>query len=135
KLRRPYSVLLTQPHLKVNGADDPPSTPRSRARAGPLEGRGVWHAVSLSAAQQVLGPLRARADARLALHVPGTIPQDETGRRTIRAFADTASQVRTSLLDTALGLDYIWPGSQGLARAGVWYSPKRKEAMAELRLF
>ncbi len=44
-------------------------------RAGPLEGRGVWHAVSLSAAQQVLGPLRARADARLALHVPGSIPQ------------------------------------------------------------
>ena len=37
--------------------------------------------------------------------------QDETGRRTIRAFADTASQVRTSLLDTALGLDYIWPGA------------------------
>lgn len=44
-------------------------------RAGPLEGRGVWHAVSLSVAQQVLGPLRARADARLALHVPGSIPQ------------------------------------------------------------
>lgn len=29
----------------------------------------------------------------------------------------------------------VGAGSQGLARAAVWYSPKRKEAMAELRLF
>ena len=36
--------------------------------------------------------------------------QDETGKRTIQAFVDTAGQVRTSLLDTALGLDYILPG-------------------------
>ena len=36
--------------------------------------------------------------------------QDEAGRRTIQAFLDTAGQVRTSLLDTALGLDYILPG-------------------------
>lgn len=36
-----------------------------------LEGRNIWHAATLSVAQQLIGPLRVRADMRLSLHVPG----------------------------------------------------------------
>ena len=43
-------------------------------RAFALEGRGVWHALSASFTQQVLGPIRARADFRYALDLPSGIP-------------------------------------------------------------
>ena len=33
------------------------------------------------------------------------------------------------------GLDVAVPGAGGVARACLWYSLNRKEAMAELRLF
>lgn len=36
-----------------------------------LHGRDIWHAATLSLTQQIVGPLRARADLRFALHVPG----------------------------------------------------------------
>ena len=38
-----------------------------------LEGRGIWHAASASFAQQVLGPLRVRADYRVALDMPSMV--------------------------------------------------------------
>lgn len=41
----------------------------TRCRAFALEGRGIWHAASISLGQQVWGPLRARLDTRLALDV------------------------------------------------------------------
>jgi hypothetical protein len=44
--------------------------PQFRHRAFALEGRGMWHALSLSAAQQLYGPIRLRADARVALENP-----------------------------------------------------------------
>ena len=52
-------------------------------RAFALEGRGIWHALSVSAAQQVWGPLRARADLRLALESPPAGPGEEAGRATL----------------------------------------------------
>jgi hypothetical protein len=51
--------LLTGPR---DGIDKPP--------AFALEERDIWHALSVSAAQQVFGPLRARVDLRLALGCP-----------------------------------------------------------------
>ena len=44
-------------------------------RAFALEGRGIWHALSASITQQILGPVRARADFRYALDLPSSIPQ------------------------------------------------------------
>ena len=44
-------------------------------RAFALEGRGIWHALSASITQQVIGPVRARADFRYALDLPSSIPQ------------------------------------------------------------
>ena len=53
-------------------------------RAFALEGRGIWHALSLSATQQVYGPLRARADMRVALESPPpSAPAEEAGRATL----------------------------------------------------
>lgn len=40
-------------------------------RAFALEGCNIWHAATLSVAQQVAGPVRMRADLRMSLHVPG----------------------------------------------------------------
>ena len=42
-------------------------------RAFTLEGRGIWHAASISLAQQVWGPLRARLDTRLALDMTSQV--------------------------------------------------------------
>ena len=44
-------------------------------RAFALEGRGIWHALSASVAQQLIGPVRIRADFRFALDLPSSIPQ------------------------------------------------------------
>lgn len=46
-----------------------------QCRAFALEGRGIWHALSASVTQQVIGPVRARADFRYALDLPSSIPQ------------------------------------------------------------
>lgn len=52
-------------------------------RAFALEGRGIWHALSVSAAQQVYGPVRARADLRFALESPPAAPSEDPGRATL----------------------------------------------------
>ena len=36
-----------------------------------LSSSDIWHAATVSLTQQVFGPIRARADLRWALHVPG----------------------------------------------------------------
>ena len=59
-------------------------TPRQMCRAFALEGRGIWHALSMSATQQLYGPLRARADLRVALESPPAAgPAEEAGRATL----------------------------------------------------
>ena len=54
------------------------NTPVCRAFA--LEGRGIWHALSISASQQLVGPLRLRADFRLALEAPAAPPAPQDPR-------------------------------------------------------
>jgi hypothetical protein len=63
--------------------------------------------VSASLSQQLVGPLRVRADARVALAGP-------------------------TLLETSYGFDVALPPG-GVARLVAWYCPQRKEAMAEVR--
>jgi hypothetical protein len=67
----PLAVGSSRPHDLAMG------------RAFALEGRGIWHALSLSAAQQVYGPMRARADLRFALEAPPAGPSEEPGRATL----------------------------------------------------
>ncbi|KAH7622361.1 hypothetical protein NADE_004948 [Nannochloris sp. 'desiccata'] len=135
-------VGLSSPHIvgSVPGAAGIISSALSESnrpdkhRAFALEGRGSWHALSVSLAQQVVGPFRARADFRFALD-PTNVPQDQGERSTLKGLALTALSVRPSLLETVYGGDVVLPGTEGAARLAFWWSPKRREAMAELRLF
>ncbi|KAL3142995.1 hypothetical protein ABBQ38_003276 [Trebouxia sp. C0009 RCD-2024] len=124
-------------HLDTAPADEPSYSQRLRFknRAFALEGRGIWHALSASITQQVIGPVRARADFRYALDLPSSIPQGPDGKRTWHNIREAAGQTRPTLLETVYGLDVIIPGTGGTARAALWYSPVRKEAMAEIKLF
>jgi hypothetical protein len=103
-------------------------------RAFALEGKGIWHCCTISAAQQVYGPVRARADFRFALD-PTNVPQDQGERSTLKGIAQTALSVRPSLLESVYGGDILIPGTEGVARLALWWAPKRKEGMIELRLF
>ncbi|KAK9843446.1 hypothetical protein WJX81_003011 [Elliptochloris bilobata] len=135
--------------------------PLLKHRAFALEGRGIWHALSVSAAQQLVGPLRLRADFRLALEPPAAppvppnprIPSPKGGRRggaglgnggaggarpqwqTLEVLADAVRGMRATPLEAVYGLDLALPGSGGAARAAAWWSPARREAQIELRLF
>jgi len=137
-----FDVGLSSPHVvgSVPGAAGIVSSALSESnrpdkhRAFALEGRGSWHALSVSLAQQVVGPFRVRTDFRFALD-PTNVPQDQGERSTLKGLAQTALSVRPSLLETVYGGDVGLPGTEGAARLAFWWSPKRREAMAELRLF
>ena len=38
-----------------------------------MEGRGIWHALSASVTQQLIGPIRLRGDLRCALDLPSSV--------------------------------------------------------------
>lgn len=78
--------------------------------------------------------MRARVDARFALD-PTSIPASEGERSTVKGVLQTVLSMRPSLLETVYGFDVVLPGTEGAARLAVWCSPKRRECMAELRLF
>lgn len=119
--------------LPTSSAIDMTSRP-DKHRAFALEGKGIWHCCTVSAAQQVFGPVRIKADFRFALD-PTNIPQNQGERSTLKGIAQTALSVRPSLLESTFGGDVLIPGTEGAARLGVWWAPKRKEGMIELRLF
>lgn len=99
-----------------------------------LEGKGVWHCCTISAAQQVFGPVRAKADFRFALD-PTNVPQNQGESRTLKGIAQTALSIRPSLLESMFGGDVLVPGTEGAARISCFWNPKRREGMVELRLF
>ena len=43
--------------------------------------------------------------------------------------------LRATQLESIFGLDCVVPNTKGAARVAGWWSPSRKEAMMELRLF
>lgn len=147
KFTRPffdYSALDVKLDLGLNSQHVVGSLPTSSAidiasrpdkhRAFALEGKGIWHSCTISAAQQLFGPVRIKSDFRFALD-PTNIPQNQGDRSTLKGIAQTALSVRPSLLESMFGGDILIPGTEGTARIGVWWAPKRKEAMVELRLF
>lgn len=110
--------------------------PTLRQPACALEHKGAWHALTVSAVQQLFGPVRLRADWRWALDSSVPCPQ---GAALLRPGAPVGvakhlAAIRPSLVDSAYGLDVAVPGSNGLARVVAWCTPARKEAMLELRL-
>jgi len=139
-----YSALDVKFDLGLNSQHVVGSLPTSSAidmvsrpdkhRAFALEGKGIWHCCTISASQQVFGPVRVKADFRFALD-PTNVPQNQGDRSTLKGIAQTALSVRPSLLESVFGGDVLVPGTEGAARLGVWWAPKRKEGMIELRLF
>lgn len=99
-----------------------------------LEGRNIWHAATLSVAQQLIGPVRVRADMRVSLHVPGGYLPEDGDRASLRSMYKASVGVRPAILDRIIGFDWVLPRSGGSGRFCVWWSPSRKEAMAEFRL-
>lgn len=100
-----------------------------------LDNRGAWHALSLEASQQLIGPLRLCADMRFALDSDHPWPgvksiSPSTPARILRHVAC----MRPALVDSTYGVDLVVPGSKGAARLVAWYAPMRKEGMLELRL-
>ncbi|CAL8462881.1 g2415 [Coccomyxa elongata] len=132
------SSMSTHGSSGASGAD-PADTGFSdspfKHRAFALEGRGIWHALSVSAVQQVYGPVRARADFRFALESPPAAPSEDPGRATLEGAWKAIRTLRATKLESVFGLDCVVPNSQGAARIAAWWSPLRKEAMMELRLF
>ena len=104
--------------------------PTQGAPLPPLPPTGAPAVPPLAAALQV----RARVDARFALD-PTSMPANEGERSTLKGVLQTALSVRPGLLETVYGFDVVLPGTEGAARLALWFSPKRRECMAELRLF
>lgn len=82
--------------------------------------------ISASLTQQIFGPIRAKVDARL-------MPMGSNGI----AYGDGSSlpalkSTGLGLLETSYGLDCALPPG-GASRLVVWYSPQRREGMAEVR--
>ena len=53
----------------------------------------------------------------------------------LSARAQAVQTLRATQLETVYGADCCLPGSAGAARLAAWWSPLRREAMLELRLF
>ena len=94
--------------------------------------------VTLSLGQQLLGPLRFRAEVRAS----GAEALSAT-RAGLSALKErkTMTEVRESIQkqivkpEVVYGLDCALPPTIGSARVVAWYNATRQEAMAELRLF
>lgn len=135
--------------------------PAALLSAPPGDAAGSWHALSLSACQQVAGALRARCDVRYALEAaparepgprepgraisltpsplrrPSSASRSKSGAAASAAAAaawTAARRLRAARLESVVGLDYTLPGTDGALRLCGWWSPGRREAMCEIRL-
>lgn len=61
--------------------------------------------------------------------------QTSGDRTSLTSLLEAGKNMQAKVLEHVIGLDYIIPGTLGAARATVWVSPQRREAMAEIRLF
>eukprot|EP00878_Enallax_costatus_P041958 GHUV01048895.1.p1 GENE.GHUV01048895.1~~GHUV01048895.1.p1 ORF type:complete len:340 (+),score=111.62 GHUV01048895.1:337-1356(+) len=101
-----------------------------------LDERSVWHALTLSATQQLIGPVRLRGEWRFALDSIYACP---CGAGWLQPSAPLGlckhiAGVSPALVDSALGVDVVVPGAGGLLRVVAWWSGGRKEGGLELRL-
>lgn len=99
---------------------------------------GMFHAVSLSAKQQVLGPVRAFADMRW--EVLPEYAADGAGAAAPAAAAASPAWIR-SVRQRCQGLQAEQVGCNigvdvclGFARASAWYSVTKRQGMVELRV-
>lgn len=101
-----------------------------------LDERSVWHALTLSATQQLIGPVRLRGECRFALDSTHACPRGAGWLQPstpLRLFKHVTG-VSPALVDSAVGVDVVVPGAGGLLRVVGWWSGGRKEGGLELRL-
>lgn len=60
--------------------------------------------------------------------------QADGDRASLRSLWAASAGMRPAPLERVFGLDCVLPNTAGSGRACVWWSPDRREAMAELRL-
>eukprot|EP00891_Asterochloris_glomerata_P009041 jgi/Astpho2/9041/Aster-02702 len=111
-------------HDSLEGGAAAYANPPGSTRAFALEGRGIWHALSASVAQQLIGPVSStppadahhrmapgRQQCKLQCTFPHTCQlsaftlQDEEGRRGWKSIGSAAASVRPSLLEAVYGAD------------------------------
>lgn len=112
-------------------------------------------AVTLDVCQQLWGPVRlrgnlrwvmeeqqggqAQAEADTAVSRPRGVHSTPGSRllrtvSSISGFGASRGSVEPVLADAVIGVDVCLPGTAGAGRLVAWYSHRRKEAMAEIRL-
>eukprot|EP00775_Hariotina_reticulata_P006226 gene6226-6463_t len=137
-----YTRIEAMLDLGLNAPETQPLRPaapvkQSKHPAFALEDSGVWHSLTLSASQQLLGPVRLRGDWRLALDSGVPCPRGLGGVLTPKAplqLLQHIAGVRPVVVDSSYGVDVVVPGAGGLVRLVGWYSPGRGEGRLELRL-
>eukprot|EP00210_Caulerpa_lentillifera_P001315 g1265.t1 len=90
--------------------------------------------VNFSVVQQAIGPVRLKADCRVALESTSAVTS--MANLTLgNALLQQVQSIKPCVVDTQFGFDFVVPGTQGAIKFGGWFSPSRKEAMAEMRMF
>lgn len=90
--------------------------------------------VNFSFVQQAIGPVRVKADYRVALESTSLVGSS-TNLTIGNALLQQVQSIKPCVMDAQFGVDFVVPGTQGAIKLGAWFSPSRKEAMAELRMF
>lgn len=83
--------------------------------------------------------LQAQAEADTAVSRPRGVHSTPGSRllrtvSSISGFGASRGSVEPVLADAVIGVDVCLPGTAGAGRLVAWYSHRRKEAMAEIRL-
>lgn len=60
--------------------------------------------------------------------------QEDGDRASLRSIYKAGVGLRPAPLEQVVGLDCVLPRTAGSGRAAIWWSPARREVMAELRL-
>jgi len=116
----------TQLTLRCEAARGSGSLQRLRAPPAPGAAAAPLGALlSASLCQQLLGPVRLRADLRLPA---------QAAAAWLRAAGTPGAAAAREGLEAVYSLDVALPPVQGAARVVAWYCPQRNEAFAELRL-
>jgi hypothetical protein len=123
-------ALAAEADAAARGAAAPPPLSGGAARGeggGGVPPLGVH--VTLGAAQQLVGPVRLRADVRMSGEAAAAAARAAWGGKSAAA----ACAGRDAALEAVYGVDVALPQVLGAARVVAWYSPQRGEGLVELR--